>query len=194
MPAPWRASVLLAALAGCGVGEGDGWLEATVWAPRCDLEGEAYDMRPSFFASEPQEGDALVVRVQRGSDSPEVSDGLLVQVMGASEIEQALLGTPIDLAEGADGVQVLMTLYLNATCPLQLEQPSDRPVVYTAMAGSIVFDAIHAPEGDGEGTQIRARFDGVELADPHDPERLRATASGEFEFFHASGRPAQPFP
>jgi hypothetical protein len=189
----WVGLSLVATIAACKVGDGDGWLEATLWAPQCDMDGDAYELRPTFFASEPQPGDVLVVRVQRGSDSPEASDGLILQVLGASVVHEALLGVPIDLAEGTDGARVIMTLYLNETCPVELIRPT-RPVVYTAAEGTIVFDAIYAPEADDSGTEIAARFEDVLMVDTHDPDALRAVASGELSLLHVRGRPAQPFP
>jgi hypothetical protein len=176
------------------VGEGEGWASAEVWAPDCDLEGDAYELRPTFFGSEAQPGDTLLIRMQRGSDSPQVSDGILIQVLGASTVQAELLGSPIDLGADDGDPRVIMTLYLNETCPVILERPENRSVAYTAVAGALTFDAIYAPEASGSDKEIAARFDDVLLVDAHDPDNLRAVASGELQFLHVRGRPAQAFP
>jgi hypothetical protein len=182
------ASLLLAGA--CAVGDGTGWASGEVWAAQCGLDGDAYDLRPTFFAAEAQPGDVLIVRMQRGSDSPEVSDGILIQVWGASDVKTNSLGVPLSFADG----QVDMTLYLNATCPLELGGPAQRAVAYAAVDGSITFEAIYAPELDRDETEIRAHFADVLFVDAHDPENLRAILSGELEFLRTRGRPGQPFP
>ncbi|MFW5925587.1 MAG: hypothetical protein ACOC9O_03095 [Myxococcota bacterium] len=187
--------VALAGVAGCSVGVGEGSATGQVWAPTCDLDGDDYDMEPSFFGADVlvDGADLLEIRMQRGSDRPEVSDGLVVQVNGASTVH-AMLGTPIDLSDTDADALAEMSLYLNDTCPFEIGDPAEAPVAYVSTGGTLTFSAIYAPEVDDSGKVITATFEDVELVDPADPAERRAVLSGDFDFIFSRGRPAQPFP
>lgn len=194
--ATWAAVAVVAVCAGgCSVGVGEGSATGQVWAPGCGLDGSSYDLNPTFFGSNPlgEGSDMVEIRAQRGSDSPDVSDGLFLLVQGASDVN-AMLDTPIDLASTGTRPEVDMTLYLNDTCPIVIGDASKLPVSYGAVAGTITFSAIYAPEADGSGKETAATFDSVELVDPNAPDERHATLSGDFRFIFSRGRPAQPFP
>lgn len=192
---PGLSLLLAAGVAGCSVGVGEGSATGRVWAPSCGLEGADYALDPSFFAADPRVdgADLLQIRVQRGSDHADVSDGLIVDVTGASAVHD-MLGTPIGLGEGPDGL-VSMTLYLNATCPFRVGDPDEIPVAYVSTEGTITFESIYAPDAEeSTGKEIAATFADVLLVDPSAPEERRATLEGDFRFIFSRGRPAQPFP
>lgn len=179
-----------ALLTGCAVGDGEGRVAGLVTALDCDLEGDRYDLRPTFFGASAFE-DFLDVRIQRGSDFEDRSDGLLLSIARASELKD-LLGTPVPLRD-EPGALVRMGLYLNATCPWDFTG-LDRPMVMSADEGVIVFDAVYAPEVDDGAPRTAARFQDVRLRDPSDPDGRHAVLSGSFRFIFNRGRPAQRFP
>ena len=171
---------------GCSVGVGEGSVAGVVSAPECDLNGEAYDLDPSFFSAALVE-ETLEIRIQRGSDLERFSDGIVIVVFDTNELYATSLGVPIQLGEGAP---VRMSFYLHGTCPLDRD---DVPVSYDARSGSITFRSTYAPDSDDD-VEIAGRFDNVELTDLSDPGARYAIMSGEFRFFYNRGRPAQRFP
>lgn len=185
--------VLLAglAVAGCTAGNGEGEASGIVNAPRCGLEGEPFDLSPSFFVADPTDDErVLEIRIQRDSNFEDKADGLAVLVLDANRVKEELLGLPIDFADGDDAL-VRMSLYLNERCPVLRDEV---PVSYTAVEGTITFVQIYAPDIDDGDKTIAATFDDVLFTDLRDPETRNATMSGAFRFIFNRGRPAQRFP
>lgn len=199
---PTRSGILALAvgalllLAGCSEGIGDGQVVGQVWAPGCGLEGEPFDLRPTFFVADPFE-DFMSIRVQRGSDFEDRTNGVSLGIRAVSEVK-AILGVPIDLADPimspprphADAPLVAMNLYLNRRCPI------DRSILgvnYEAVEGQITFDAIYSPRVDNS-LEIAAHFTDVLFVDRSSPMERRAVLSGDFTFLFNRGRPAQRFP
>lgn len=185
----------------CSVGTGSGQLTGSVVDPVCDLDVPDYSMNPTFFTADviedPGAADGstrarLTIRVQRGSYREGYSDGLMIYVDDANAIAA---GGPVSIPVSAEAdAPVQMILYLNETCesgpPDEYEQI---PAIFEAYGGSIIFDAIYAPDLDSQRTEITARLDGVTFLDPMNAAR-GATLSGDFTFQFQRGRPAQYFP
>ncbi len=173
---------------GCAKASGEGSAVGPVWAPDCGLEGEEYDLNPSFFAMQPSGSvEVIDIVVQRGSDFKSYSDGISVFIRDPELVKESMLGTEIEL--GGLGRLVEMTLYLNATCP----GVARIPVVYGAVSGTIRFDALYVPWMDNETDETSAVFTNVELVDQQDPLERRAVLDGDFSFLFERGMPAQLF-
>ncbi len=159
-----------------------------MWAPDCGLEGEQYELNPSFFAMQPSISvEVIDIVVQRGSDYKSYSDGISVFIRNPELLKESMLGTEIEF--GGLGSPVEMTLYLNATCP----GVSRVPVVYGAVSGTIRFDALYVPWLDNDTKETSAVFTNVELVDQQDPLERRAVLDGDFSFLFERGMPAQLF-
>ena len=173
---------------GCAKGSGEGSAVGQVWAPDCGLEGQDYELNPSFFALQPSLSvEVIDIVVQRGSDYKSYSDGISVFIRDPDLVKETLLGTEIDL--GGLGGLVEMTLYLNATCP----GVARIPVVYAAVSGTIRFDALFVPWLDNDTEETAAVFTNVELVDRQEPLERRAVLNGDFSFLFERGRPPQLF-
>ena len=189
-----RARVALALLAGlgaCSVGVGAGQVSGSVNVARCELATDSYQLDPGFYGADDFENQ-LTIRIQQGGGFALDTDGLSIVVADSSK-EQARLGTPIALTS-ADDAPVHMSFYLNDTCP---PARYDTPVFLNAVEGTIVFEAIYAPEVDDTQREIRGSFENVRFVDTvpdPDEEPREALLSGTFSFLFDRGRPAQPFP
>lgn len=182
----WLLGALL--FAGCAKGGGEGNAVGQVWAPDCGLDGQPFELNPSFFAMQPSASvEVIDIVVQRGSDLPSFSDGIAVFIAEPEMLKDSMLGTELDFALLASPAE--MTLYLNATCPGLVELP----VVYRAVSGTIRFDALYVPWVDNETKETSAVFTNVELVDNQDPEQRRARLDGSFRFLFERGMPAQLF-
>ncbi len=187
--------VVLALLAaGCSVGEGQGEIGGDVVASDfCMLDQPDYELVPSFFAGEVIETQ-LNIRVQRGSALEQFADGLAIQVLDVNEVKRQRIGLPIPLT-GEDAALVQIIFYLNETCPAGFpNEHRRRAVVMEAVAGTITFDAIYAPDIEAGATGIEAELTDVRFIDPATPDERNATLSGSFSFFYQRGAPAQRFP
>lgn len=125
------------------------------------------------------------IRIQRGSDIPNLSNGISVFIAEPEMIRDEMLGQDIELRRFDPPVE--MTIYLNSTCP------TDIPVVYRSVSGTIRFDELYIPWESNENRLTTAEFTDVELVDTDDPENRRAVISGDFTFLFQRGRPAQNF-
>lgn len=182
----WLLGALL--FAGCAKGGGEGNAVGQVWAPDCGLDGQPFELNPSFFAMQPSASvEVIDIVVQRGSDLPSFSDGIAVFIAEPEMLKDSMLGTELDFELLESPVE--MTLYLNATCPGLVELP----VVYRAVSGTIRFDALYVPWVDNETKETSAVFTNVELVDNQDPEERRARLDGSFRFLFERGMPAQLF-
>lgn len=182
----WLLGALL--FAGCAKGGGEGNAVGQVWAPDCGLDGEPFELNPSFFAMQPSASvEVIDIVVQRGSDLPSFSDGIAVFIAEPEMLKDSMLGTELDFELLESPVE--MTLYLNATCPGLVELP----VVYRAVSGTIRFDELYVPWVDNETKETSAVFTNVELVDNQDPEERRARLDGSFRFLFERGMPAQLF-
>lgn len=159
----------------------------------CELDDPDYELVPTFFSGELVE-DVLSIRVQRGSELEQFADGLMIVVRDVNEIRRQRIGLPIPI-DGDWRSLVHMTLYLNDTCEAGF--PNEfrrRAVLMKAVAGTVTFDAIYAPDIDAGATGIEAELDQVVFIDTATPEERHATLSGRFSFFYQRGAPAQRFP
>lgn len=182
----WLLGALL--FAGCAKGGGEGNAVGQVWAPDCGLDGQPFELNPSFFAMQPSASVEIIdIVVQRGSDLPSFSDGIAVFIAEPEMLKDSMLGTELDFELLESPVE--MTLYLNATCPGLVELP----VVYRAVSGTIRFDELYVPWVDNETKETSAVFTNVELVDNQDPEERRARLDGSFRFLFERGMPAQLF-
>jgi hypothetical protein len=189
----------------CSVGQGQGQAHGSVLVRDCSVDIPAYDLAPNFFVAdfieEPEtliglRRRAVTLRVQRGSYAEDTSDGLAIFVRSVDEIQNALIGVPIPLGPAEERPLVTMTLYLGASCPSGRPN-SDYfivPATLGAVAGTITFDAVYAPNIAGSGLEFAAHFDGVRFESVDTPEDRHAELDGQFSFFYQRGRPAQRFP
>lgn len=193
---------VLALGAACSVGNGSGSVSGEIRDLDCELETQAFSLDPTFFSAdvvedrgsrEGEERKRLTLRVQRGSFRESDSDGLTIFIADANALA-GMLGTPIPISS-EDSAPLQMTLYLGETCVSGYPvDPRQKASIIEAQEGTIVFDAIYAPDIDGGATEIAFHFENVVFFDDMFPEDRRATLSGEVEFFYQRGRPAQPFP
>jgi hypothetical protein len=207
---------LVAALAGCSTGEGQGSVVSDdLYVKNC-WHGP-FDLRPSFFASDPFEN-TQQIRIQRGERMIGVSDGVSfvvndVDTIRKTQLNQAIpLGLPIGVRPPgfpirveANPPQVSMTLYLNDTCHVQ------NGGLYS-IDGTITFTSLFSGdrnENDSENRLTEATFTAT-VADPRDADFVQAAdggavtvepvaddtsvVTGTFRFFFQRGSPAQPFP
>ena len=178
--------VALALVLSCASGRGEGSVIGQVWAPECDLTGEPFSLNPNYFAMQPSSTVEIIdIRIQRGSDIPNLSNGLSVFIAEPEMVRDEMLGTDIELRRFDPAVE--LTIYLNSTCP------TDIPVVYRSISGTIRFDELYIPWESNENRLTTAEFTDVELVDTDDPENRRALISGDFTFLFQRGRPAQNF-
>ncbi len=193
---PWRAFGLLLAsvvAGGCSVGQGQGELSGYVVAPDCDIDEPAYDLSPSFFSAEVT-ARQLNIRVQRGSDIEGYSDGVMIQVRDVNEVFRNRIGIPIPV-DPEDSSLLQAVFYLNQTCPSGFPDFFDtQPVIMEAQSGSIVFDAIYAPDIEAGAVLIEGELQDVRFAATDAPEVTNGSLSGHFSFFYQRGSPAQRFP
>lgn len=85
---------LLALLAGCSVGEGQGEVQSERLIVGTCWDGE-FDLNPTFFAAQPFD-DSLRIRIQRGEQDIERADGLSLLVNDVPTIRQRRLLPPGD--------------------------------------------------------------------------------------------------
>lgn len=174
--------------ASCAKGSGEGQAIGQVWAPDCGLDGQLYELNPTFFAMQPSGSVEIIdIVVQRGSDLKFYSDGISVFIRDPELLKDSMLNREIDF-ELLDA-PVEMTLYLNATCP----GIARLPVVYEAVSGTIRFESLFVPWLDNDTKETFAVFTDVELVDPQDPEARMAILSGDFRFLFERGLPPQLF-
>ncbi|MCA9617228.1 MAG: hypothetical protein H6722_23780 [Sandaracinus sp.] len=171
---------------GCSVGVGEGELTGVITDPVCGLEGAAVDVGPNFFVAD-DDRDGVVIRVQKGGDFLVLSDGLSIAVADAAR-EVGRLGTPVEVGPEGD---VRMTFHYNHTCGFDRDRSA---TVLTAVEGTITFDALWAPEVDGDQLESSASFSGVRFVDLARPDERFAVLDGWFRFFFNRGRPAQRYP
>lgn len=120
-------ALALAALTGCTVGGGEGFVVGEIDLPGCDdLDGDGFDLGADFFAGEPFEDsgeneqaarDTLTLRIQHSAGNTDVVDGLTIQVLDLDEVEA---GAPEDVSPGCldpASCPVRATLSLFLTCP-----------------------------------------------------------------------------
>jgi len=181
--------ILCALLAtACTTGNGEGHAFGRVWAPECGLNGEPFELNPSFFAMQPSNSVEIIdIIVQRGSDLRGYSDGISVFIRDPEMLKESMLGSEIDFE--TLGAPVEMTLYLNRTCP----GIARLPVVYAAISGTIRFERLYVPWLDNDTKETTAVFTNVVLVDNKDPDTRRAVLDGDFRFLFERGLPAQYF-
>lgn len=180
--------VALSLAVGCAKGSGEGDAVGQVWAPDCGLNGEPFELNPDFFAMQPSRSVEIIdIVVQHGSQLQSFSDGIAVFIRDPESLKDSMLGTDIEFQLLNSPVE--MTLYLNHTCP----GIARIPVVYTAISGTIRFDALYVPWLENETKETAAIFTDVELVDTSEPERRRAILSGDFTFLFERGLPPQLF-
>jgi len=180
--------LLLALIAGCSLGNGEGSAVGQVWAPECGLEGEPFSLEPDFFAMQPSTSVEIIdIRIQRGSDLPNLSNGISVFIAEPEMVKDEMLGVDLEI-ELLDS-PVEMTLYLNSTC----SRLSQLPVVYRAVSGTIRFDELFVLWVSNDNELTSAVFTDVEFVDTADRDNRRAVLSGDFSFLFERGRPAQNF-
>ena len=182
-------ALCLLASFGCAKGSGEGQVSGAVWAPDCGLEGEPFELNPSFFAMQPSFSvEVIDIVEQRGSDQRVFSDYLSVFIREPEELRDSMLG--IEIALGGFEAPVEMTLSLNDTCP-GVSRP---PVVYAAVSGSIRFERLYVPWlDDNDNEETTAVFENVVLVDRQEPEERRAEIDGDFTFLFERGLPPQFF-
>ncbi|MEM7136869.1 MAG: hypothetical protein AAF500_09845 [Myxococcota bacterium] len=171
---------------GCSTGRGEGTATGQVWAPECGLDAEPFSLDPNFFAMQPSTTVEIIdIRIQRGSDIPNLSNGISVFIAEPEMVKDEMLGIEIPLERFDPAVE--MTVYLNSTCP------TDIPVVYRSISGTIQFDELFVPWVSNDNRITTAVFTDVLFVDTDDPENRRAVLSGDFTFLYQRGRPAQNF-
>ncbi|MCC6876984.1 MAG: hypothetical protein IT378_21950 [Sandaracinaceae bacterium] len=160
----------------------------------CALDAQEVDLRPTFFTAEVTGGRALNIRVQRGSDLETFADGMFVLVRDATDVHRHRLGLPMPIGAEYDS-PVQLVFYLNETCDSGFPNDHRTPAtILQATGGTMIFDAIYAPEVDPAAALIEARFEGVELVGSDRAEESSGTVEGWFSFFYQRGAPAQRFP
>ena len=173
---------------GCAKGSGEGSATGQVWAPECGLNGEPFDLNPTFFAMQPSRSVEIIdIVVQRGSELKSYSDGISVFIREPELVKESMLGMEIEL--GDLGAPVEMTLYRNATCP----GIARIPVVYGAVSVTIRFEELYVPWIGNDTKETDAVFTDVELVDRQDPDERRAVLNGDFRFLFERGMPPQLF-
>jgi len=193
-------------LAGCTVGEGEGWVRSDkLYMEDCWNGG--FDLGPDFFGANPFRNESLLIRLQRGDGIEELSDGLLVTVNELqdqrSRMGEALrVGLPVGvrppgvpIVYDPDPPQISLALYLHDSCHVQ------NGVTYS-VDGSITFRSLFSGDPNEDESDKRlteASFDAT-FADPRslvgageiDPA-VQSRVTGYFRFFFQRGQPAQPF-
>ncbi|HEY5377592.1 MAG TPA: hypothetical protein VIK01_28125 [Polyangiaceae bacterium] len=207
-----RFSCLLVALLltplGCTVGQGDGHVKSDhLYVSGC--WNGPFDLGPSFFGANPDQGQSLTIRVQRGDNIEDVSDGLIVLVNDLQQVRMQLnsdikVGMPpgvtppgVPIVFNPDPPKVSLSLYLHNTCHQQ------NGTIYS-VDGKINFTNLFSGdlnEGSSENRRTKATFtasfaDPRELASAADDTAKAAVTSmvtGDFDFFFQRGQPSQPF-
>ncbi len=205
-PALATASVTMVVAGACSVGTGTGELTGEIVLVDCGVEILDYSMRPTFFAADyitnlgaydDQESPFATIRVQRGSFRESVSDGLLLSIYDVNAIARDHLGEALPLTQVAEGREqplLDVTLYAGQSCDAGYPDEFWRiPPNLHAVGGTITFHALHAPDLDGEDTEISAELVDAEFASDR-PDQRHARLSGSFRFFYQRGAPAQSFP
>ncbi len=200
-------SLLLTPL-GCTVGQGEGHVQsAHLYVSEC--WNGAFDLGPSFFGANPDQGESLTIRVQRGDNIEDVSDGLIVLVNDLQQVRMQLntdilVGMPpgvsppgVPIVFNPDPPKVSLSLYLHNTCHQQ------NGTVYS-VAGHINFTNLFSGdlnEGSSENRRTKATFT-ASFADPRElaaasddaaKAAVTSTVTGDFDFFFQRGQPSQPF-
>jgi hypothetical protein len=200
-------SLLLAPLA-CTVGQGSGEVKSDhLYVSGC--WNGPFDLGPSFFGANPDQGESLTIRVQRGDNIEDVSDGLIVLVNDLQEVRQQLktdlqVGMPpgvsppgVPIVFNPNPPKVSLALYLHNTCHQQ------NGTVYS-VAGTINFTSLFSGdlnEGSSENRHTQATFS-ASFADPRElaaatddvaKAAVTSTVTGDFDFFFQRGQPSQPF-
>jgi hypothetical protein len=192
--------VLAASLAGCTVGEGEGWVKSDRLYIE-DCWNGTFNLEPDFFAGNSFRAESLIFRIQRGDNIEELSDGLVI-VVNDLPAQRGLLGVPLEVGlplefrgTGQQPPDVSLGLYLHDSCHVQ------NGTVYS-VGGNITFTALWSGDLNEDKADQRlteARFDAV-FADPRlldaegaDDPNLSSRVTGYFRFFFQRGQPAQPF-
>lgn len=204
-PALAATSLTVVVASACSVGTGSGELTGSLVLLDCRVDIPEYSMRPTFFAADyvtnlgaydGQESPVATLRIQRGSYRESVSDGILVSVYDVNAIARDHLGEPLSLTPiDEDAVRMVdVTLYAGQSCDAGYPDEFWRiPGNLHAIGGTITFHALHAPDLDGEDTEISAELIDVRFASDR-PDQRHAELSGFFRFFYQRGAPAQSFP
>ena len=200
------SGAMLAIGTACSVGTGEGEISGSLVLRDCGVEVADYHLHPTFFAADyvtnpgagsGEESPIVSIRVQRGSYRESVSDGLLVTVYDVNEIVRSHLEEPLPLTAVAEGRVRLVdvTFYAQQTCDSGYPDEFWRtPGILHASGGTITFHALHAPDLDGDDTEIAADLTGAVFVAEDDPDNRHAELSGSFRFFYQRGAPAQAFP
>jgi hypothetical protein len=187
-------------LAGCTVGEGEGWVKSDRLYIE-DCWNGSFNLGPDFFAASSFRAQALIYRIQRGDNVEELSDGLVI-VVNELEAQRGRLGVPIEVGlplefrgTGQPAPDVSLGLYLHDSCHAQ------NGTVYS-VGGNITFTSLWNGDPNADNADellTEARFDAV-FADPRlltsesgDDPNLSSRVTGYFRFFFQRGQPAQPF-
>jgi hypothetical protein len=205
------ALAVVAASAGCGLGDGTGSLSGTLFVRGCTDDHDfgamgapaAYNMHPHFFVADPINALAssrplhpinkLNVRVQPTGTAVAEADLLFVNV--ADDAQVAVGGAT---TVGAT-TNVRATLTLNETCPsAEVQVELDGTLTFTSFGGANV-----ASDGIQFGDRLAATFDfdiidrraiaiGGIGAVPTTPA-TSGHISGNFDFIVHQGKAAQPW-
>lgn len=204
--------VCLAAVAGCGLGNGTGTLSGQLYLRGCTHNSDygslgapaAYDMHPSYFVADPVNALAsseplhpvnkVSLRVQPSGNRADETDLLYVNVADDSQVAAAL-GTPMPVNAAST---VRATLTLNNTCP----SAEVEPVLVGTMTWQ-AFGSATAVDGIQFGDRLAATFmfdvvDQRQLAIgglggvPIDPV-AGGQISGSFDFIVRQGKAAQAY-
>jgi hypothetical protein len=199
---------LLLAPLGCTVGQGQGEVKSDHLYVNGCWNGP-FDLGPSFFGANPDQGESLTIRVQRGDNIEDVSDGLIVLVNDLQEVRKQLnteiqVGMPpgvsppgVPIVFNPNPPKVSLSLYLHNTCHLE------NGTVYS-VAGTINFSSLFSGdlnEGSSENRRTQATFN-ASFADPRELDAaaddaakaaVTSMVTGDFDFFFQRGQPSQPF-
>jgi hypothetical protein len=155
------------AVAGCGLGDGNGALAGTLFLRGCTHDFDygalaapaAYDMHPTYFVADPinalASAEALhpinkvTIRVQPSGNRADEADLLFINVA-----DDALVATQVGVAMAiGPTTNVRATLNLNQTCPsAEVEPELDGTMTWTA------FGNADATNGLGFGDHLAASF------------------------------------
>jgi hypothetical protein len=212
----WSIAVpLLAACAGCGLGDGTGTFAGTLYVRSCTSESDfgasgapaAYNMNPSFFVADPIDAptgefhpvNRLEMRIQATGNREVEADLLFVNVADDMLVAQAL-GQPLPLGPATN---VRASLALNRTCP-QAESGSelDGTITFSAFgaagSGALAPD-FHIEFGDRLAATLQVTVVDrrtIALGGVGPVSTVPATSgqlAGGFDFIVHQGKTAQPF-
>jgi hypothetical protein len=204
------AAALLALLAGCSIGEGEGEVSSDKLAVEGCWNGQ-FELNPDFFAAAPFRR-TLAIRVQRGGEQEEVSDGVHILVDDIDKVREHIAAHPgeplkvglppsvvppgVPITPDPDPPLVHLTLYLHRACHVQ------NSALYS-ISGGIVFHSIfngNLNETSDREKLTEAEFSDIVVGDPRNREPGSDVVNnvshlrGRLKFIFRRGQPAQPFP